>query len=149
MLALSTHLAVRFEQASLLAAPTIYTATQANRVLQYAYRYPYASLLRPVACYVTLLLQWWGQMKFTSWKISLLGTSTLMMSTLLYRLPQLHHQHCSVVWSKRKVPGTSHALSDIGHPQSAALIIYDNKCAVGFVNRTVKQKRSKCISGRF
>jgi hypothetical protein len=37
-------------------------------------------------------------------------------------------------------------LKDLGYPQQATLIICDNQCAVGIANRTVKQKQSKSIA---
>jgi hypothetical protein len=40
-------------------------------------------------------------------------------------------------------------LSDLGHPQPATPIQTDNACAVGIVNETVKQRRSKAMDMRF
>ena len=41
------------------------------------------------------------------------------------------------------------ALNEMGHPQTATPIQSDNKCAVGIVNDTVKQRRSKAMDMRF
>ncbi len=41
------------------------------------------------------------------------------------------------------------ALDEMGHPQTATPIQSDNKCAVGIVNDTVKQRRSKAMDMRF
>jgi hypothetical protein len=40
-------------------------------------------------------------------------------------------------------------LTTLGHPQSATPIQTDNQCALGIVNGTVKQKRSRAIDMRF
>jgi len=40
-------------------------------------------------------------------------------------------------------------LTDMGHPQPATAIQTDNACAVGIVNSTMKQKRSKAMDMRF
>jgi hypothetical protein len=36
-------------------------------------------------------------------------------------------------------------LSDLGHPQPPTIIMCDNTCAIGIVNDSIKQKRSKTI----
>ena len=41
------------------------------------------------------------------------------------------------------------ALSELGHPQPATVIITDNSTAVGIANDSVKQKRSKAMDMRF
>ena len=40
-------------------------------------------------------------------------------------------------------------LEDLGYPQGATQLEADNSCAVGIVNGTVKQKRSKTMDMRF
>lgn len=49
----------------------------------------------------------------------------------------------------KEAEGHRLTLLDLGYPQSATLIICDNKCAVGLANDSVKQKRSKAIDMRF
>jgi hypothetical protein len=44
--------------------------------------------------------------------------------------------------------GLRHTLHDLGFPQPATPIKSDNSCAVGVVNRTVTQRRSKAIDMR-
>ena len=41
------------------------------------------------------------------------------------------------------------ALEEIGHPQPPTPMQVDNSTAVGFVNETIKYKRSKAIDMRF
>jgi hypothetical protein len=41
------------------------------------------------------------------------------------------------------------ALSELGHPQPATVIITDNSTAAGIANDSVKQKRSKSMDMRF
>ena len=41
------------------------------------------------------------------------------------------------------------ALEEIGHPQPPTPMKVDNSTAVGFINKTMKHKRSKAINMRF
>lgn len=45
--------------------------------------------------------------------------------------------------------GLRNSLNDLGYPQQATTIVADNECAVGVVNRSVKQRRSKAIDMRY
>ena len=40
-------------------------------------------------------------------------------------------------------------LADLGHVQGATLIITDNECCEGILNKTVKKRRSKAMDMRF
>lgn len=45
--------------------------------------------------------------------------------------------------------GSRNTLCDLGYPQGPTPITSDNQCAVGVVNRTVRQRRSKAIDMRY
>jgi hypothetical protein len=151
--------------ASKQAAPTVDTATQADRILQYAYRYPDATITirasdMQLRCHSDASYLSEAKSRSRAGGILFLGAIdpvhgvngaidylSCIISTVVSSATEAEYAALFLVG--REATGASQTLIDLGHPQTATLIICYNKCAVGIANRTVKQKRFKSINMRY
>jgi hypothetical protein len=58
-------------------------------------------------------------------------------------------EYAALFLTGRAITNIRNILEDLGYPQTTTNIVCDNSCAVGIVNGTVKQKRSKAIDMRY
>jgi hypothetical protein len=58
-------------------------------------------------------------------------------------------EYAALFLAGRAITNLRNILEDLGYPQKTTNIVCDNSCAVGIVNATVKQKRSKAIDMRY
>ena len=151
--------------ASKQAAPTVDTVTQADRILQYAHRYPNAAVTirasdMQLRCHSDASYLSEAKSRSRAGGILFLGAIdpvhgvngaidylSCIISTVAASATEA--EYASLFLVGREATGASHTLIDLGHPQTATLIICDNKCAVGIANRAVKQKASKSINMRY
>jgi hypothetical protein len=151
--------------ASKQAAPTADTASQADRILQYAARFPNANIVihasdMQLRCHSDASYLSEAHSRSRAGGILFLGSIdpvhgvngaidylSCIISTVVSSATEAEYAALFLVG--REATSASHTLIDLGHPQQATLIICDNKCAVGIANRAVKQKRSKSINMRY
>ena len=58
-------------------------------------------------------------------------------------------EYAALFLAGRTITNLRNILEDLGYPQKTTNIMCENSCAVGIVNATVKQKRSKAIDMRY
>ena len=151
--------------ASHQADPSATTVTQANRILQYAAKYPAASILLKAsdmqlrchsdASYLSEAnsrsraggILFLGDADTTSGVHGAIDYLSCIISTVVSSAAEAEYAALYLVG--REALCASQTLTDLGFPQAATLIICDNQCAVGIANRNVKQKRSKAINMRY
>ena len=151
--------------ASKQAAPTADTAVQADRILQYAARFPAATVTirasdMQLHCHSDASYLSEAASRSRAGGILFLGAIdpvhgvngaidylSCIISTVVASAAEAEYAALFLVG--REATSASNTLVDLGHPQQATLIICDNKCAVGIANRAVKQKRSKSMNMRF
>jgi hypothetical protein len=88
-----------------------------------------------------------GDPDFTNGLNGAIDCISVIISTVVASAAEAEYAALFVVG--KEAVSASATLSDLGYPQAATLIICDNQCAVGIVNRTVKQKQSKAIAVRY
>ena len=57
------------------------------------------------------------------------------------------HVMCTIL--KNVMTSAAETLVEMSHPQPATPVHVDNKCAVGILNETIQQRKSKSIDARF
>jgi len=151
--------------ASHQAEPSATTVTQANRILQYAAKYPSASILLKASdmqlrCYSDASylsevnsrsraggILYLGDADTTTGVHGAIDYLSCIISTVVSSAAEAEYAALFLVG--REAICANQTLTDLGFPQAATLIICDNQCAVGIANRSVKQKRSKAINMRY
>ena len=151
--------------ASKQAAPTADIATQADRILQYASRFPNASIIirasdMQLRCHSDASYLSEAHSRSRAGGILFLGAIdpvhgvngaidylSCIINTVVASATEAEYAALFLVG--REATSASQTLIDLGHPQQATLIICDNACAVGIANRAVKQKQSKSINMRY
>jgi hypothetical protein len=151
--------------ASHQADPSATTVTQANRILQYAAKYPDATILLKAsdmqlrchsdASYLSEAnsrsraggILYLGDADTTAGVYGAIDYLSCIISTVVSSAAEAEYAALFLVG--REAICANQTLTDLGFPQAATLIICDNQCAVGIANRSVKQKRSKAINMRY
>jgi len=151
--------------ASKQAEPTIDTLAQAERVLQYAARFPNASIIirasdMQLRCHSDASYLSEARSRSRAGGILFVGAIdkvhgvngaidylSCIISTVVASAAEAEYAALFLVG--REATSVSNILTDLGHQQKATLIICDNACAVGIANRAVKQKQSKAINMRY
>ena len=147
------------------ADPSATTLAQADRILQYACKYPNAAITLKAsdmqlkchsdASYLSEAyarsraggLLFLGDADITDGVFGAIDYISCIIGTVVASAAEAEYAALFLVG--REAICASQTLTDLGFPQKAILIICDNQCAVGIANRSVKQKRSKSINMRY
>jgi hypothetical protein len=146
--------------ASKQATPTKNVVAAAQRLLQYAARFPNATIqLRPsnmqLMCHSDASYLSELNSRSRAGGILFLGDApngaidciSSIIGTVVASAAEAEY---AALFTVGKEAVTARAtLTDLGYAQHATLIICDNQCAVGIANRAVKQKQSKAIAMRY
>ena len=146
------------------AKPTRATLKAIDRLLSYAERYPNATLeIRPSNMQLcaqsdaSYLSEYNARSRAGAlfyFGLNQEGVVNGMVDYMSMVIPTVcssvaEAEYAALFLAGRTITNLRNILEDLGYPQKTTNIMCDNSCAVGIVNATVKQKRSKAIDMRY
>jgi hypothetical protein len=163
----STMLTAVNKLASQQAHPTEHVVAASHRLLQYAARFPSATVtIRPsnmqLMCHSDASYLSEANSRSRAGGVLFLGTHdpgtadrpngsidcfSVIIPTVVASAAEA--EYAALFLAGREAVSARATLTDLGYSQIAPTIICDNQCAVGIANKAVKQKQSKAIAMRY